>query len=60
MSELFHTFLFVGICVLIALYMEEKISPLPTWTGPIFLYLVLPFSYVLIAGIVVIIFGYYP
>lgn len=42
MSELFGTLLLLTAFGLSAVVIEEKIAPLPKWTGPLFLYLVMP------------------
>ncbi len=41
-----------------AMVLEEKIAPLPKWTGPIFLWIVMPLLYLILVAAIVVIYGY--
>jgi hypothetical protein len=41
-----------------AVVIEEKIAPLPKWTGPLFLYVVMPLLYIILVGAIAVAYGY--
>jgi hypothetical protein len=58
MSDLIGTVLFLSATGLSAVVIEDKIRPLPKWTGPLFLYLAMPALYVLFVAAIAIGYGY--
>lgn len=58
MSDLIGMVLFLSATGLSAVVIEDKIQPLPKWTGPLFLYLGMPALYVVLVAAIGIAFGH--